>query len=126
MAVSPFIFPFTISVLRQATVSTIGEVSGYSGARSSTETVVASGLPANIDLSGKGGVNESDMPGNARFRGTYRIYIPLDGGGVRTLGIKRGDIIKDDSLDGSGARYQVASPHWNSCGWQLDADRVEV
>lgn len=127
MSVDPFLYPRTISVTRQAAIGAVGALPAYGGVRQDNDTVaaptsVASGLPASIQYYSTAQPNESNLPGNAYGRGRYSIYIPIEGGGVKSLGFQRADIVTDDR----GFRYQVHSPYWDSLGWHLIGDMVEV
>lgn len=119
--VDSFIYPRRITIKRQAKNDTLG-VSGYSGMRAATETTVASNLPASIQHFSTSLPNESNLPGNAYGRGRWRIFIPIEGGGVKSLGINRNDTVVDDE----GDRYQVNADYFDSLGWRLEADKIEV
>lgn len=122
MPVDRFIYPRDVTIKRQAVVSSIGATGTYGGVQAATETTVIEGLPANIEYFSTSIPNESGMPGNSYGRGRYRIFIPIEYGGVKSLGIKKSDTVIDDL----GERYQVHAPYWNSLGWALSGDLVEV
>lgn len=115
-------YPRTITIKREAAMTAVGDVGSYGGTRASTETTIASGLPASIQYYSTSLPNESGLPGNAYGRGRWRIFIPIEGGGVKSLGIQRADIV----IDETGERYQVHAPWPDSLGWNLSADMVEV
>jgi hypothetical protein len=122
MPADSFLYPRTITIKRQAEMPTIGATETYGGVQAATETTVIDGLPASIQYYSTSLPNESGMPGNAYGRGRYRIFIPIEYGGVKSIGVHRSDTVIDDL----GFRYQVHSPYFDSLGWALHCDMVEV
>lgn len=113
-----FLYPRTIAVSRPGTQPGVG-AQGYGGELPSTETPVASGLPASIQFYKERGHNEAQLPGDVGK--TYdRILIPAS---AAALGLIRSrDIITDDL----GLRYAVVKPYWNSLGYNLMVERLET
>ena len=113
-----FLYPRTIAVSRPGTQPGFG-AQGYGGELPSTETPVASGLPASIQFYKERGRNEAQLPGDVGK--TYdRILIPAS---AAALGLIRSrDIITDDL----GLRYAVVKPYWNSLGYNLMVERLET
>lgn len=122
MAIDLFLYPRTITIKRQAVVASIGATGTYGGVQAATETTVVTDLPASIQYFSTSIPNESGMPGNSYGRGRYRIFIPIEFGGIKSLGIQKSDTVIDDLSE----RYQVHAPYWDSLGWALSADLVEV
>lgn len=120
--VDRWLYPRTIAIKRQAAVNAVGAVATYGGARPSAETTLHADLPASIQFASTGGANQSDVPSAASRRGRYDIFIPVEGGGALSLQFERGDIVIDDR----GFRYQVFAPYWDSLGWRLITEHVEV
>lgn len=113
-----FLYPRTIAVSRPGTQPGVG-AQGYGGELPSTETPIASGLPASIQFYKERGRNEAQLPGDVGK--TYdRILIPAS---AAALGlIMSRDIITDDL----GLRYAVVKPYWNSLGYNLMVERLET
>ena len=92
----------------------------YSAAIESNEVAVASNLPASIQHKKDGRKPEADLPNDVSKLPYYNIFLPAS---AAALGlIKRQDIITDDL----GIRYQVQSPYWNSLGYNLFCEELEV
>lgn len=122
------IYPRTIAVHRLKTVAgandSIGLV-GYSGAEQSTtsaagETVLFTGIPASVQASQTGRKKDGNLPTDAVFAPTWRIYIPAKALAIES--VKDRDIIVDDE----GYRYEVGQAYWNILGYQLVCIRVEA
>jgi hypothetical protein len=122
MAVDKFIYPYSVTIKRQAAVAVVGETKTYGGVQAATETTVVEDLPANIEYYSTSIPNESGMPGNSYGRGRYRVFIPIEYGGVRSIGVQKSDTVIDDD----GNRYQIHSAYWNSLGYAIHADLIEV
>lgn len=114
-----FIYPRRITIKRPAVQTGIGAV-GYAGELQSTETVVATGLPASIQLKKEGGAPSSNLPGDVSKRPFYLVMIPASAAALGT--INRQDIVTDDL----GNRYQVQSNYWNSLGYALFTEQLEM
>ena len=111
-----FLFPRTISITRPAKQAGVGAI-GYGGQTPSTETPVASGVGASIQLRKDGKPPDGGLPGDISKRTLWRIMFNLPPGTVHDR-----DIITDEQ----GLRYQVLAPYWNSLGYQVLAERLEV
>jgi hypothetical protein len=114
-----FIYPRKLTITRQAPV-TGGGVKGYSGMQPSQESaVIASGVPASIQLDKERGKTEANLPADSS-KTLWRVFIPL---GYAPLGlIQSRDIVTDDL----SARYQVMGMYWNSLGHNLLCERLEA
>lgn len=109
-----FLYPRTVAITRPPVNDTPGD-RGYSGLTEGSETPVASGLPASIQLASKGGSPDADVPADAYSRVTYDIFVPAR---AAALGlIDENDVATDDL----GKRYQIIGAYWNSLGYNLTA-----
>jgi len=108
-----FLYPRTISVYRNAASASAG-LQPYSDAIA--PTLVASGIPATIDLKKESGVQPAGLPGDTARRTYWNINFP----GALGLVLDR-DIIVDDL----GQRYQVTGAYWTMLGYQVLAERLE-
>lgn len=113
-----FLYPRVVSVTRPGTQPGFG-VQGYGGELPSTETSVASNLPASIQFYKERGSNEARLPGDTGET-HVRIFIPAASAALGL--IKTRDIVADDL----GQRYAVVQPYWNSLGHSLVAKRLET
>lgn len=113
-----FLYPRTVSITRPGTQTGVG-VQPYGGETPGTETPVANGLPASIQLERAKGKTDADLPGDAA-RTFWRVFIPA-ASAARGL-IDTRDIVTDDL----GQRYQVTAPYWNSLGHSLMVERLET
>lgn len=105
-------FPRTISILRPTRNTGVG-AQGYGSSSTAGETVLFSGLSAEVQLVRRVGHPAPGVPADASLMG-YDIYIqnavlPL------SAGLRRGDIVVDDT----GQRYQISGAEWNVLGWRL-------
>ncbi|MDA8256532.1 MAG: hypothetical protein M0Z99_12980 [Betaproteobacteria bacterium] len=115
-----FIYPRTITITRPAVQSGVGTI-GYGGQMPSTETPVTSGVSASIQLKKEGRHPETDLPGDITKITLWVVLIPVSAG--LSVGVIRDrDILTDDG----GLRYQVTAAYWNSLGWNLLCERLEV
>ncbi len=112
-----FLYPRTINVTRPAAQSGVGAI-GYGALQASTETPVATGLPANIQLDRLGKRLDAHLPADTAGRSMWRVFIPL-ASAANGL-IHANDVVIDDL----GRRYQVSEPYWNSLGYNLLVERL--
>jgi hypothetical protein len=79
-------------------------------------TLIASGLPANINMKKEVGTLPANLPGDVSRR-TYWLasFVAADGS------VKDGDII----TDGEGYRYSVTAANWQSIYYQCLCERLE-
>lgn len=114
-----FLYPRTIAVTRPAAQTGVGFQSAYAADQAATETPVATGLRASIQVKREGQKNPVALPGdgNAPY---WDIFIPRRDA-VNGL-IKQRDIITDDL----GERYQVSANYWDSLGYRLRAMKLEA
>lgn len=115
-----FLYPRTIAITRPAVDTAPGYSSTYSGLSPSNETAVASGIPASIQLKKEKGRLNTNLPADQEAKSFWTIMIPL---GAAALGLINVDDIVTDDL---GIRYQVTAPYWNSLGYALLAERLDV
>lgn len=97
-----FLYPRVVSIARPNQDDTHG-AQPYSGLRADNESVIASGIPAHIQIDRQNPMSPTKLPADAISLPVYKIIIKV----ARGL-VKRGDVITDD-LDN---RYQVISPDW--------------
>jgi hypothetical protein len=114
-----FLYPRTLSIRRPRPNQTAG-LQPYSGQSKAAEDVIATGLPASIQLNHKSGPPQGGTPSDAYNRSGYDILIPR---GAAALGsICERDIVVDDL----GKRYEVTGAYWNSLGYNLSAEMLQV
>lgn len=97
-----FLYPRTVQISRPNTDATLG-AQPYSGLRSDNETVIASNVPAHIQIDRQNPASPTKLPSDPISLPAYKIIVKV----ARGL-VKRGDVITDDI----GNRYQVISPDW--------------
>lgn len=115
-----FIYPRTIAITRPNVDVAPGYTSNYSGVLPSQETPVASGLPASIQLKKEKGRPNANLPADQEAKSFWTIMIPLNSAALGL--IQNNDIITDDL----GVRYAVTAPYWNSLGYALLTERLDV
>ena len=114
-----FLYPRTISITRPAAPAGVG-VQPYSGLQASTETAVASGISASIQLDRSGERPLGGLPGDAAGRGTWKIMIPR-------AQLAKGVVLDQDVVtDDQGLRYQVTNAYWDSLGYALRTERLKT
>jgi hypothetical protein len=108
--VASFIWNRVIAVHRPQPAITAGD-GGYAGLEATTETVIASGIPASIQTASRGGTGFGigHVPSDAG-RVQYRIHIPF--WAQAAIPINTRDIVVDDL----GRRFQVSAPQPDSLG----------
>jgi hypothetical protein len=111
-----FMYPRTIKITRQPDNTGVGGI-GYQGQDPSTETVIASNIPANIQQGSSTRRNEADLPTDNPRGGLWNIFFNMPNGTIFSK-----DVITDDL----GIRYQVVDPYWNSLGYKAICERLEV
>lgn len=111
-----FLYPRTIAITRPAAQSGVG-AQPYGGLSPTTETPVASGLAASIQLATAGKTNPAGLPGDVEVS-NYKIFSRQIGRGL----VQDRDIVTDDM----GWRYQVLSAYWDSLGANLYTKRLEI
>lgn len=97
-----FLYPRTVSISRPIQDPTLG-AQPYSGLRADSETEIASGIAAHIQIDRQNPASPTKLPSDAVSLPVYKIIVKV----ARGL-VKRGDVITDDI----GSRYQVISPDW--------------
>jgi hypothetical protein len=97
-----FLYPRTIAIHRPGEDTTLG-AQPYSGLRADNETLIASGIPAHIQIDRQNPMSPTKLPADAISLPVYKIIFKA----ARGL-VKRGDVITDDLEN----RYQVISPDW--------------
>ena len=77
------------------------------------ETLVASNVPASIQLQRLGNRPLEMLPADTPGKPTWYVFIPLNA-------LPQGAVRTDDTIvDDLGVRYQVAGPYWDSLGHKL-------
>lgn len=113
-----FVYPRRIRITRPTQPVGKGAVA-YGAQLAATEIQVANNVQCSIQQKRDGQASSVKLPGDAKT--TYwRCLIPvreLKDGTVSTW-----DIVTDDQ----GSRYQVQAPYWNSLGYNLLLERLEV
>lgn len=113
-----FIYPRTIAITRPTQPTGIGAV-GYGGELPSSETAIATGLPASIQLNRERGRPKAGLPGDVAENTFWKVLIPASAAANGV--IRSRDIITDDL----GIRYQVEGSYFNSLGYNILAERLE-
>ncbi len=113
-----FLYPRTISITRPTQPIGEGAV-GYGAEEVSTETQIASGIQASIQLNKQRGKQDAGLPGDSE-KTLWKILIPPQA--VANGVIESRDIVTDDA----GLRYQVSGPYWNSLGYNLLCELLET
>jgi hypothetical protein len=125
------LYPRTIEIHRVKTVAgPTGDViglTGYSGAEASIdpsdprgETVLYTGIPANIQAGPSGRKRDSALPQDAVSNPTWIIYLPITA--LPQNAIRDRDIIVDDRQ----YRYEVGQDYCNILGWKIVCIRLEA
>lgn len=113
-----FLYPRSVTVTRPGTQPGVG-VQAYGGELPSTETAVASNLPASIQFYRERGANDAHLPGDVQK--TYsRVLIPASAAANGL--IKTRDVLTDDL----GQRWAVSGNYWNSLGYNLMVEKLET
>lgn len=111
-----FMYAFKISISRPATNNTIGAVD-YQVLEENEETLIISGVAANIQQYAVTKKQAADLPGDIYVGMRWRIFFFLPKGTV-----KDNDIITDED---DGTRYQVTAAYWNSMGYNCKCERLQ-
>ena len=119
-------YPRTISITRPAAETTNGQVT-YQGVTQASETLIASGLPASIDIASAGrNTSTSGIPGDSPGPIKYAIFIPAS---AAVPVLQERDIVYDDIVSPSsinGRRFQIDAWSPLAVGYRLDCIRLEV
>jgi hypothetical protein len=92
----------------------------YQGLEAATETVVARGIPASIQLDRAGDRPLGGLPGDATGRGMWKIMVPK-------ASLAKGVVLDQDVVtDDQNLRYQVTNPYWDSLGYALRVERLKT
>jgi hypothetical protein len=110
-----FLYPHVVAITRPAAQTGAG-AQPYGGLSPTTETAVASGLSASIQLATAGKTNPANLPGDVEVS-NYKIFSRQIGKGL----VHDRDIVTDEQ----GWRYQVLSAYWDSLGANLYTKRLE-
>lgn len=108
-----FLYPRIIDIHRSIAPTGAG-AREYSGVLEVNEAVIATGLPASIQLKStrytKIVVN---LPANASVSYGWHIFIPRRSAALGLI------LARDVVIDDKGLRYVVFGPYWNSLGFNL-------
>lgn len=113
-----FMYPRTVILSRPIASSGIG-IGTYGGLLPSQETIIASGLQANIQEFSYSGKTLTSVPSDATGKTMWNIFIPLSD---LAIGIAQDRDIFTDDL---GSRYQITAAYWNSLGYRAVCERLE-
>lgn len=113
-----FIYPRIVAVRRPGAQAQGGVQTTYAADRTSTETVIATGLPASIQFRREGTRGVVGLPGDGA-RPTWDVLIPP--GAANPGQIMDRDIVIDDL----GRRFQVLGDYSDSLGFKLRVERLE-
>ena len=118
-------FPRTISIARITNSTTVGSLA-YQGMTEAAETVIATGIPASIELtaSGRNSSSGTDIPADSAGPLKFGIYIPSS---AVLPAIQERDIVYDDLVSPAapkGRRFQVSGFMPVPTGYRLDCLRL--
>lgn len=109
-----FLYPRTVAVHRRAAQSGVGFQPAYAGADPTAETVIATGLPASVQVRREGQKAPTGLPGDGT-KPTWYVFIKR--GAMKAAGLNDGAIKNLDVIvDELGNRYQVIAPYFDSLG----------
>lgn len=114
-----FLYPRTINIHRPAVADGTGALP-YQGETAVAESTTLLSLPASIQhRSGKGSGN-TGLPADAPKKADWYIFIPAH---AACLGsVTENDIVIDDL----GKRYQIIAAYWNSLGYRIAAELLQM
>jgi hypothetical protein len=112
-----FFYPHVVQITRAINDNLVGDV-GYSGELPSNEQVIAQQIPAAIQRA-KEGRPTAKLPGDVPSS-YWKVIIPL--AALANGTVQTRDIVTDEA----GVRYAVSTPYWNSLGYTLVCERLEV
>lgn len=115
-----FLYPRTVTITRPPSVNPNGRV-GYGGLKRADEATVLTGLPASVQQRATGGATGAQLPSDARSNPTWRVFIPK-------RACRNPDAIRnrDVATDDLGRRFQVTAAYFNSLGFNLLTEQLEV
>lgn len=112
-------FDRTVSVYRANATAGVG-AQGYSATRTAGETLVLSGLPAEVQFKRRAGAPNPGVPSDTPSIPGWSIFIQ---NAYAPLGsIQERDVIVDDL----GKRYLVSGAYWNVLGYNVSASMLEA
>lgn len=114
-----FLYPRTVTVRRPNPQTGTGAI-GYGGETAANETALLFGqaFPASIQHRSGKGKQGGSLPADAPSRADWYIFIRAPNNGD----ITENDIIVDDL----GKRYQVIAAYWNSLGYRVSAELLQM
>jgi hypothetical protein len=121
----PSIYNRTITITRPNVQAAVGS-EGYGGVNAATglnpasETTVATGLPASIQLASSMAKPLADLPSDIYNRTGWKIFIPASSAALGLINDR--DIVTDDQSQ----RYQVTANNWDILGYTLMCERLEA
>lgn len=126
MATAPLpvniLYPHVVSLRRNNEQPVAGQ-SPYDGLQSSNETVIQSGMAANIQIDRTGRPPDAKLPGDPIGAPTCKVFMPGAWLGGPTYGVIK---INDVLVDQMGLRYQVIVTEYQPIGLQIRAQVLEV
>ena len=115
-----FMYPRTVAITRPPAATTKGAMP-YGGLRRSDETPVLTDLAASVQQTSTAGQTGAQLPADTRANTAWRIFIPKracrDPGAILAR-----DIVTDDL----GRRFQVTAAYFNSLGFNLLTELLQV
>lgn len=114
-----FLYPRTIAITRPGAQSGVGFQAAYAADQKSSETLVASGVPASIQARSASSKNPVSLPADGKMN-TWRVLVPRNALGAG-VALNR-DIITDDL----SRRFQIVADYVNSLGANFICERLEA
>lgn len=115
-----FLYTRKIEIRRPSSVTGAGGGHGYVAETSTKETVLVSGVKANIQAERVGSHNSTGLPTDSRGLVTWRVLTPRKA--VADGFVKNRDIFVDDL----GRRFQVIAAYTNALGGSFLVEQMEA
>lgn len=115
----PFIYSRTINIHRSAVPDGTGLLV-YQGEDKSLEDATLQALPASIQHRSGKGSGTGGLPADAPKKADWYIFIPA-------YAACDGSITENDiAIDNLGKRYQIIAAYYNSLGYRLSAELLQM
>lgn len=114
-----FIYPRLIQISRVKPDTGVGAIS-YGAQKPDMETVIFRQIPASIQLGGTGKSPAAGVPSDSAGRSNWKILLApglIDNGLIKN---------RDKVTDDLGDRYAVTAAYWNSMGYKLLCEKLEL
>ncbi len=112
-----FWFRDIISVSRVALPDPTAIDGGYEGLQADEETIIFTGIAADIQITRLNKMPLPDLPADTQYRKTYRIHFRMPVGSIN---------IRDIITDQRNTRYQVTDNYWTNFNYQCDCELLET